>query len=91
MVASLCGIEDRLAERGECPRFRQAAPGKLVHECTTVTASIAFWPASLQWEGSGADAATIEGFLAGEVAVSSPANEMTGLCTSLTAAHEPYA
>ena len=71
VVASLCGIEDRLAARGERPCFREAAPGRLVHQCTTAAASVAFWPGSLQWAVSGADAAEIVDFFAGSTSASS--------------------
>ena len=78
VVASLCGIEDRLAARGERPCFREAAPGRLEHQCTTAAASVAFWPGSLQWEVSGADAAEIEDFITGDASASSSEKLLTG-------------
>ena len=61
------GIEARLTARGETPRFKPVGPEgrQLRHTCTTVRASVSFWPSTLQWAVEGEDGDEVEASLLG--------------------------
>ena len=86
VVASLNGIEDRLSDMGERPAFREAGPGKLQHECTTIAATVCFWPGSLKWCVEGKESRYVEDVMLG-VAASSPAACSAHPGTHVAAAH----
>ena len=64
-------IEARLTARGETPRFKPVGPEgrQLRHECTTVRASVSFWPSTLQWAVEGDDGDEVEASLLGACAL----------------------
>ena len=59
---SLAGLEARLSQLGEVPRFAvpDDEPGRLRHVCRTMDAVVTFWPGTLQWCTSGRQALMAE-------------------------------
>ena len=53
MPSSLAQIEERLEVLGEVPCFRPTEASYLVHRCSTIVATISFWPGTLQWSTDG--------------------------------------
>ena len=62
--ASLEGLERRLVQAGEAPRFRTSEAGGLVHRCTAFDAQVRFWPSTLAWCVEGSDGGIVEAVLA---------------------------
>ena len=60
VVASLEGIEARLQNLGETPRFRAVRTGLLQHKCTTAEAIVSFWPGTLSWSVEGRQRCQVE-------------------------------
>ena len=65
MAASLDGIEARLREMGEAPRFAVAGPSgsHLQHSCSTFLARVNFWPSTLLWNVEGPRSSVVEAAL----------------------------
>ena len=85
VVASLCGIEDRLSDLGERPAFREVGPGKLQHVCTTIAATVCYWPGSLKWCVEGKESKLVEDVMLG-VAPSSAAAHAAPACARMPGA-----
>ena len=62
--ASLEGLELRLLQAGEDPRFRPSEAGGLVHHCASYRALVRFWPNALAWCVEGLDGGIVEAVLA---------------------------
>ena len=69
IVASLEGLEARLAGIGEEPRFVTVQPGRLQHACRTAEAWVNFWPNSLRWNVEGRHCLNVESALLAPVKI----------------------
>ena len=53
LPTSLAQMEERLAVLGEVPRFRPTEASYIEHRCSTIDATVRFWPSTLQWTTDG--------------------------------------